>query len=285
MTFTELSTEWLARKGHLDETSRTRYEYAVQSIGQYVTGLPDPDQKRMPKLNAELMSWQACRRDELSPSTFNLELACCKAIFRYAEKQGYLAADPTADVRPSKFVRKESPVPTEEQFAALVAKLRAEGGDDAADFAEFLAYSGCREDESRWLRWGDVELDRSRVLIGRDGIAKNGRENYLPLFPKLFALLTAVKAKRTNTDADTLIWSGVQLRYRLRKACAELGLPMFHHHSFRHFFAVQALKRLGMNKVGVVAKWLNHQDGGRLLLSLYGNHVTDTESQELAQCM
>lgn len=275
MTFTDLAAEWLTRKGHLDASTRQRYQYAVTGFAGCVPDMTDPD------FPQAVTRWQSLRRAGLSPSTFNMELSVIKQVFDYAVLIGKLPTSPVADLRPTKFVRRDKPVPTEEQFASLIAELRRAGGRDAADFAEFLAYSGCRQEEARLLAWQDVDFDANRMLVGRDGIAKNGAENYVPLFPKLRALLELRRAK-TLPDPTALVWGDVQLLYRLRRACKVLGLPEYHHHTLRHYFAVQALRRLGINKAPVVAKWLNHRDGGKLLLELYANHVTDDESQALA---
>jgi integrase len=237
----------------------------------------------MPDLDRELVAWQTARRSTLAPGTFNLELATIKAILEYAVVTGQLARNPAADLQPNKAHRPEKPVPTAEQFTALLSWLREHGHARSADFAEFLACSGCREDESRRLQWRDVDFTSDKLLVGRGGHTKNGRENLLPLFPKLKALLLRVRAERPDEPSDGLIWDNHNLRYHLPAACDALNLPHYHHHTFRHFFAVQSLKALGMDRVGIVARWLNHSDGGKLLLSLYGNHVTEDESRLCAE--
>jgi integrase len=282
MTFNELSDKWLALKGHLDESSRNRYQHAIAGMTKHLGKLPRANDGKMTEFVSALARWQDDRRQSLAASSFNLELATLRSILDMGVRDGAMTRNPAAELRPSKAARVEQPIPTPDELARIVAEVRTDGGDEAADFIEFLAYSGCREDESRRLTWRDVEFDQNRLLVGRGGNTKNGREYYLPLFPKLKLLLLAIRAQRPDATADDLIFGGTPVRYRLDKATAKLNLPHLHHHSFRHYFAVQALRAVGMNKVGVVAKWLNHQDGGKLLLSLYGNHVTDAESQQLA---
>jgi integrase len=280
MTFTELATEWLAQKGHLDETSKARYQAAVAELSEYLTKLPAT--WKMTELVAEIAEWEQVRRAELSPTSFNLELAILRHILQHGVEAGYIERNPAQAYKPSKRTRQEKPVPTPEQFDKLVKRMVADGGQDAAWFVEFLAYSGCRESEARAVRWSDVDWERNRILIGRGGNTKNGREYWLPLFKKLHWLLTVMRSMKQDIAPDDAIFGSLLLRYRLTKACKALKLPLYSHHTFRHYFAVQALKTLGIGKVAVVAKFMNPSDGGRLILELYGNHVTEKDIEDCA---
>ncbi len=82
---------------------------------------------------------------------------------------------------------KELQIPTKEQFRALVSALRSEPrAKEAADFVEFLAYSGLRLGEARAVRWRDVNFELNTLLVtgGADG-TKNHEVRTVPLFPPL----------------------------------------------------------------------------------------------------
>ena len=71
-------------------------------------------------------------------------------------------------------------------------------------------------------------------------------------------------------------------RMSIERACQRLGLPHFGHHSFRHFFATDAIES-GVN-VRTLAQWLGHLDGGVLLLKTY-SHVWPSQERESANRM
>lgn len=283
MTFDKLAQLWLDHQGHLAEGSLVRYENALATVQPFFRILPKQDQQRMPALNAQVLAWDKERRTKLAGNAFNIEFCVLKSVFRFGFEEGYIRHNPMKGLRRAKVRTPETFIPTPDQFDAIVKGMRGLGEIEGADFIEFLAYSGCRCEEAKALRWRDVDFEKGRLLVGRGGRTKNGREYYLPLFPKLRLLLEAQRAMRPADDDDSLLWWGVEIRHRLDKVCRQLGLPHLHpHHAFRHYFAVQALKKVGVNNVAVVARWLNHHDGGALVLKTYANHIDNAEQEALA---
>jgi integrase len=60
-------------------------------------------------------------------------------------------------------------IPSREDFRRIIGEIRSAGGavsQCCADLVEFLAYSGCRIDESRWVKWSDVDRERKQIWIG-----------------------------------------------------------------------------------------------------------------------
>ena len=58
------------------------------------------------------------------------------------------------------------------------------------------------------------------------------------------------------------------------RACVDLGWDFkVSHHKFRHLFITRAYVELGA-PVKLVAKWVGHRDGGKLILTRYG-HLRD----------
>ncbi len=77
-------------------------------------------------------------------------------------------------------------IPGKEQFRALVAELRKEPQavrSGAADFVEFLGYSGLRLGEAIAVNWCDANFELGTLLItGGEGGTKNHEARSLPLF-------------------------------------------------------------------------------------------------------
>lgn len=58
-------------------------------------------------------------------------------------------------------------IPSKEQFLAVLGELRNghRATGEAADFVEFLAYSGMRQGEASQVRWRDINFDLGAVLL------------------------------------------------------------------------------------------------------------------------
>ncbi len=84
--------------------------------------------------------------------TLNQMLAYAKDHLRI------LIDNPGSSVKRKKMVKSGIAIPTKDQFRAILNELRDghKATCEAADFVEFLGYSGCRQAETWDLRWRDV---------------------------------------------------------------------------------------------------------------------------------
>jgi len=71
---------------------------------------------------------------------------------------------------------------------------------------------------------------------------KESRATPVPLSDEMRGLLTRLKRARGKAAPDTFIVQTTSARKCLETACRKLGLPNFHHHSLRHYFARVRLK-------------------------------------------
>jgi len=165
-------------------------------------------------------------------------------------------------------------VPTREQFQNIVAAIRAESqgkGDEGALLVELLAYSGMRLNEARSLRWRDVNFSRGVFTItGGVRGTKNDDQRTVPFSDAMRDLLERLKSTRGNVTPDDLIVRTATARQCMQTACKNLGLPNFHHHSLRHYFATCAVESGA--QIPDIADWLGHKDGGALLMKRYRHH-------------
>jgi integrase len=206
-------------------------------------------------------------------------------VFNYGIQHGLLLDNPTAGLKRRRLDTPVMVIPTKEQFKLLIAEMRRP--DDPcnagrqADTVEMAAYSGARVGEIREMRWGDVDFQKQTVTItGGEHGTKNGKARVIPLFAPLKRLLLDFQArlKRPPKPGDRIV-AITDTRSGLHTACRRLGLPPYHVHTFRHFFASNAIEA-GVD-FKVIADWLGHSDGGVLVMKIYG-HLRQEHSAAIA---
>lgn len=261
--------------------------------------------------------WAANIRGYYS-TTYNNTVSIFRKIFEQAVKIGVLLRNPAADIErlgklnvrqypgaaggilgePDEELttyeneilefagEKDAPwYPSPEEFAAIISKMRSHKYDSchfAANFAELLAYSGCRLREAKKLRWTDVNWESQRLRVsGAKPRATSDSPNtrYVPLNPALAGLLK--RLEQHPHEAPDRIGRVKECRRAMQRACRELSMPReLDHHDLRHWFTTRAIAD-GV-PIPVVADWLGHKDGGVLLLRVY-RHRDDVVNQDWAK--
>ena len=148
----------------------------------------------------------------------------------------------------------------------------------AADFAEFLAYSGCRHQEANAIL---VEYDRTSEHnqngeLYIPGTKSGASERTIPINPLLRRLLDRIKQGRTT---GKLLATSRALE-PLGNACERLKIPKLTQHHLRHYFATLCIES-GVD-TPTVGSWLGHSDGGVLAMRTYG-HLRKEHSFQMAK--
>jgi integrase len=277
VTFDELGARWLESERHrLKDSTIKRHRLSLKTVAPFFLGLLIRNIK--PR---HCEAWQINRGNTVAPQTFAHELETMRAVFRYAKRQGLILHDPSEGIRRPRIVTKPPAVPTREQFRAIVEAVRNDPqgkGDDGADLVELLGYSGMRLREACALRWRDVNFAQGVFTVtGGEQGTKNREQRTVPVADELRALLNRIKRERGGVTPDAFIAQNATARKCLETACRKLGLPKFHHHSLRHYFATCAIES-GID-IPTVARWLGHKDGGALLMKTYA-HLQQAHSRE-----
>jgi integrase len=217
------------------------------------------------------------RGPTIAPQAFAHELDTMKAVFNYAKDQGLILRNPAAAIKRKRIVSKPIEVPSLKQFQDLVAAIRVSDGrvssqvkaKDGADLVELLAYSGCRLDEARNLKWEHVSFERNCITItGGERLTKNYETRTVPMTQALSELLSRLHAEKNPKPTASIVF--IQSAKRcIEMACKRLSLPHFTHHDFRHFFATTCIES-GVD-IPTISKWLGHKDGGALAIKVYGH--------------
>ena len=247
-------------------------------------------------LDVEL--WAARRIKERSLRTFNMELETLKLVFDYGMQHGILLDNPAAKIKRRKLNAVKLAMPSRDEFKLLLAEMRkcrslaAARTESAAaeNLVEFLAYSGCRLAEAVGdphfdkppMTWGDVEFRLKTFTVTGKGVG-GGKTRTVPLFPPLERLLLKMQsALPALPAASEPIFKILSSKTAIHTACRRLGLPQYTHHTFRHFFASNAIEQ-GID-FKVIAEWLGHADGGVLVARTYG-HLRAEHSTRMAKLM
>ena len=135
----------------------------------------------------------------LSPRTVNLAVQHLRNVLARAVDDGLLLVNPVDRIKRLPHKPPKRPLLTMTQFEQLCAAALsacARNGQELHDYLRFLAYSGAREKEALRVRWQDVDFERRTLVIGADGLSKNGEQRTVDLNPALEAHLRACWQRR-----------------------------------------------------------------------------------------
>ncbi len=223
-----------------------------------------------------------------SATTIKCALAAVRLVLDVAVDTGHLSANPAKNssvattlstilkqVRRSKVESGTLILPSKEQFLQLVDCIRRAGVAEcraAADYVEFIAFSGARKNEAANVDWSDVDFDRGTVHLR---FTKNGEARLVPMTDEMRSLLEGMNQKRVRGESADGVLRVKEAQGFISSACKKLGIPRFTTHSLRHLFGTACLEA-GVD-VRTVAKWLGHKDNGALLLKIYSHVRSDHE--------
>ena len=236
-----------------------------------------------------LDAWLAQHEQRLKNSSYNRFGLLLKQLFEVAVADRMIIESPVARMkrtwkRPQKPVRN---VPTQVQFEAIVANIRAQdlnvGAEESADFIECAGLAGLGQAEVRSLALDDIDWDKNRIRVRRQ---KTDQLFYLPLYPHLKPLLEKLRKKfPEKAPRDQRLFKIKDARKALANACVRLGFPAFTQRNIRQVL----IRRLWQSGVDykLISKWQGHQDGGKLILDTYtevfGANDADYEKGQLAK--
>lgn len=279
LTFRQLADRWFAATRHtLKPSSIRRRERCIEAIEPFFSAISI---RHIAPHHCE--RWVTERGGSIAAQTFAHELGTMKAVFQYAVDAGLILTNPADKIKRRSIPKTRINVPTREQFQQLVASIRHSDGrldsqlkaGPGADLVELLAYSGLRLGEATSLRWRDVDFRRGVLIVtGGDIGTKNGEQRIVPMTGALRRLLERIRAQRPSAQ-DDLVNPIKDAKTTLSKACRRLGMPHFHHHDLRHFFATTCIEA-GVD-IPTISRWLGHKDGGALAMRVYG-HLRDDHS-------
>ena len=218
-----------------------------------------------------------------SPQYYNNILGTLKAILSRA-------GVPDDDFSPLRAVKRmgieQAPptLPEPDQFLKIIETMETSGAgqqQECADFARFLAYSGCRLSEACAATWADVDLSKGLLTVHNAKVrrARNWKPTRLvPIIPDMGKLLE--RLQQDGPKPTDPICKVSDCEKSLANGCKVVGVPRITHHDLRHLFATRCIEA-GVD-IPTVSRWLGHSDGGALAMRVYG-HLREKHSAEMAQ--
>lgn len=159
-------------------------------------------------------------------------------------------------------------VPTVSMVGDLLAMVASED-KDSGDFLRFVANTGFRLSGANCLKWTSIDL-RQKVIF----VTQKGRK--IREIPVTRGAVEVLKSRRSlpvpfGFEKKELKKIERRLKRFAKGLLDEHGNPcsLTYYHAFRHYFASQAL----MSGLSVleVSELLGHNDGGSLVLKVYGH--------------
>jgi integrase len=235
---------------------------------------------------SQVSKWASRFSKQCSGTQFNNGLDTLKAIFQIAVKNGTIFRNPvdTEEIGKRKPCQKRLELPTREQFDQIVKAVRTSGAPRAnlcGDLVEFLAYSGCRIDEARNIKWSDISDTAIWIHGNQESGTKGDGSRRIPIVEPMRRLLDKMRENERvyRPERKGYVLQVEECLESLETACAKVGVKKLTHHDLRHVFATRAIES-GVD-IPTVSRFLGHKDGGALAMKTYG-HLCDDHAQAMA---
>lgn len=253
----------------------------LQDIAErrYIKRISQLDMRLVDQYRAERKAGGEGRRPS-KPKTVHNDTVTIRQLVNFAVKRGLISDDPLRDLEIKKPKRTPQPCWTRDQVDQILA---AATPPHQAPMV-FLAETGVRVGEAKWLSWDEVDLEHRLIHIRpKDGWKpKSGDERVIPMSDRVYDLLRAlphigtwVFAARVTARHPT---TGRQISERrllqyLKRLLKRLGLKGALAHVSAKLHQLRGQQWRGRTRV---RKWIGHVD--REVLDWY-YHLADPESQ------
>lgn len=179
---------------YLDKLARTGRSYHTVKGHRQVARRFEEFLRAVGKSADSVQSWEVEEffegMTDLAPGTRRSHLRRMRSWYRYAQRRGVVAADPTADVELPREPDTEPVTIENEQLRASKAAVMTD-----QQWAQFhlLAFAGLRRCEAIRLQWADLDF-RDATLTVRKG--KGGKLRHVPIHPQLAEALHELRGER-----------------------------------------------------------------------------------------
>lgn len=192
-----------------------------------------------------------CTRNKtpITPNSKWSVLTNINALFRFAEKQGYIPVNPFGGLK-YRYVKKAAKHLSPDEVKILI---NSEFPDDEFRAAVLLALcAGLRRGEVIGLRWSDVNLDSRTLTIRRsslwlygrwyDNQPKNNRERVIPINDVLYDALHTLYSKE-RIDGQVVHIAPFRLTAGFPKYAQSIGIRRYKFHDLRRTFGTIMLQK------------------------------------------
>jgi integrase len=286
LTFGDVVATYRARIESDPRLKPASRRYRLMTVDFIVKTWPGILEKNVRKITGrECLEWFRGYSKRFAPSVVNNSIGTLRAIFSDAIQQGARFTNPAARLKRLRLRQNPLRLPSRDEFIGFVHAIETAGAPqskDCADFVRFLAYSGLRTGEARFVTWRDVDFTRGEIIVQGDPIhgTKNNEVRRVSMIPELREMLDAMRARRAHEKPDAQVLRVFEAEKSMRRAANVVGISRLRHHDLRHLFASTCIES-GVD-IPTVSRWLGHKDGGALAMKVYG-HLRQEHSALQAQ--
>lgn len=233
----------------------------------------------------DCQDWLSRFQKSYAPSVVNNSIGTLRAVFEEAVNSGARFGNPAANLSRMRIRPKRLELPSRAEFLRFVEEIRTAGAGqskDCANLVKFLAYSGVRVGEAKFVTWADANFERHQLHVRGDPITatKNGETRFAPMIPELEQMLLGLRNERADEPLTATVMRVFECQNSMTHAAARIGMKRITHHDLRHLFATICIES-GVD-IPTVSRWLGHKDGGALCMKTYG-HLRQDHSLAQAQ--
>lgn len=267
----------------LKPRSKNYYADMLDFINRSWPALKETDVRKVSERDCE--NWLGGFQQQYAASVVNNAIGTLRAVFQEAISTGARFNNPAAGLARVKVRQKRLQLPSREEFLRFVEEIRTAGArqsKDCANLVRFLAYSGVRVGEAKYVTWSDANAVRHQLHVRGDPVTatKNGETRYVPMIPELEQLIAEMRKERSDEPPTATVMRVFECQKSMTHAAEKIGMTRITHHDLRHLFATICIES-GVD-IPTVSRWLGHKDGGALCMKTYG-HLRQDHSFAQAQ--
>lgn len=275
LTFADVIQLYRDRVGSEPRLKPASRRYRAMTIDFIMKTWPSALTKKIGKITyRDCVEWLRRFQARFAPSVVNNSIGTLRAIFDEAIERGARFSNPAARLKRIPIRQRPLLLPTRIQFLDFIETIRNAGAPqskDCAEFVSFLAYSGLRKSEAKFVTWSDVDLESGEIIVRGDPVTgtKNDEVRRVPIIPELSEMLAAMRELRKNEKQSERVLRVNEAEKSMRAAARKIGITHLRHHDLRHLFASTCIES-GVD-IPTVSRWLGHKDGGALAMKVYGH--------------
>jgi len=286
LTFADLVEQYRARIESDPRLKPASRHYRLITVDFIIKTWPAALTKKISKItHRDCVDWLRRYQTNYAPSVVNNSIGTLRAIFNEAIECGARFSNPATRLKRVPVRQHPLTLPTRAQFLDFVEAIRTAGAPrskDCAEFVCFLAYSGLRKGEAKFVTWSDVDFENSEIIVRGDPVTatKNNEIRRVPMIPELRDMLAAMRDARRIEKPSERVLRVNEAEKSMHTAAKKIGMARPRHHDLRHLFASTCIES-GVD-IPTVSRWLGHKDGGALAMKVYG-HLRREHSTAQAQ--
>lgn len=162
-------------------------------------------------------NWFARYQQQYAPTVANNSIGTLRAVFDEAISTGARFNNPVASLSRIKVRQKQLDLPSRDEFLKFVEAIRTAGArqsKDCANLVRFLAYSGVRIGEPRYVTWADANFDRHQLHVRGDPVTSEDESRVTAL--EQVDLTAAQKLDLRHYPASSVVVFNRDFRNRAR---------------------------------------------------------------------